>query len=269
MFSTFYTIVLTTVGLQAWKYVGMLPNILKHQWVTFCQNYFWISDCLCFIDAIYLGYSSARMKSHSITVSSNWINFQQVSTIVAPILDLYTVGLCFVGSDIQARERDSIPEKLGSGISLFLDNEDIVRCLASFDLLAIYFHTSGDNNGLLSTYTGKRITDVPFIDCEPNTKIWKECRLMHGEISIFSYLNALHFLCKPFAEYVNTTWKHIVSEKEAVPLSANMKYIQHAFHQFCNVFINVFRWIRYNSLFDNSFQYSVLFVRFIILLLLK
>lgn len=146
-----------------------------------------------------------------------------------------------MGSDIQARDRDSVPGKRGYTMTLFLDNEDNLRYLASLGLLATYFHTSSDNKGFLSAHTEKEITDMPCIAYESNTKVLKECKHMHGDISMFSYLYALDFLCKPFAEYANTTWKNIVTEKEAVPLSANIKYVQDAFHQFCNVFLTVFR----------------------------
>ncbi|XP_068651534.1 separase [Aristolochia californica] len=60
---------------------------------------------------------------------------------------------------------------------------------------------------------------------------------MHGGVSLFSYICALDFLCKPFADSVNTVWKHSISESEDIPFLSDISAIQDLFLHLCHAFV--------------------------------
>lgn len=60
---------------------------------------------------------------------------------------------------------------------------------------------------------------------------------MHEDPDLVSYFNALKFLCKPLAEFVNSERGTIVTEIVDATSAAKLKYIQDALHQYLEIFI--------------------------------
>ncbi|XP_077213689.1 separase isoform X2 [Tasmannia lanceolata] len=161
-------------------------------------------------------------------------DFLQVLTPLSSILSLYTAGFYFMHSDVQARESNSITGEGVSTILMLQDNgENLQYLAASLGYLANCFHNSSSCNEALS----KNLREVSSLALASNFQVSNACKREHRDISLLSYINALHFLCKPFAEYVNSAWKHMVSEK-TVPFSSNISYVRDAFHQFCDAFLS-------------------------------
>ncbi|XP_058089660.1 separase [Magnolia sinica] len=209
------------------------------------------ADMVCvvneFLDFVYYCANSCRIAKVEISrgaathLKETASDVLQVLPPIASILSLYAVGLYLTDSDAQAGHQDSIPEKAFSTLTLLLDDGVILQHLAaSLFLLASHVHDSGNDNGLISSHAEKSSKAISCFATESSFELPKSCKHMHGEVSLPSYLKALDFLCKPFAEYVNTAWKHMVSETGFVCFPANVKYVQDAFHQFCEVFLTGF-----------------------------
>ncbi|KAL1827171.1 separase isoform X3 [Daucus carota subsp. sativus] len=60
---------------------------------------------------------------------------------------------------------------------------------------------------------------------------------LHEDPDLVSYFNALKFLCKPLAEFVNSERGTIVTEIVDATSAAKLKYIQDALHQYLEIFI--------------------------------
>ncbi|KAG9458960.1 hypothetical protein H6P81_003468 [Aristolochia fimbriata] len=96
------------------------------------------------------------------------------------------------------------------------NGENLQQLVASLDSLATFF-CPGE------------------VTCSQNGP--KTCTNRHGEVSLFSYIYALDFLCQPFAKSVNTIWKHSISEREVIPFLSDINAIQDLFLHLCHAFV--------------------------------
>ncbi|KAL5992928.1 hypothetical protein ACLOJK_013847 [Asimina triloba] len=165
----------------------------------------------------------------------------QVFPHVASIPGLYAVGLHLSdGGGIQDGLHDSTPEKSFSTLSCFLDGVHLKYMGASLISLASHICDSGEDRGIISDHADRDPKEKSAFGPKSKINVHRSCKYVHGEVSFRSYLNALTFLCKPFADHVNTAWRYVVSEKGLVPFPKTIKYVQDAFHQFCDTFLNEF-----------------------------
>ena len=68
-------------------------------------------------------------------------------------------------------------------------------------------------------------------------KISGSCGCFHGDVSFFSFLDALAFLCDQLDGYVTFVWKDMMSEGKKGHL-IGIDLILEAFHQFRALFLN-------------------------------
>ncbi|CAA7401560.1 unnamed protein product [Spirodela intermedia] len=161
------------------------------------------------------------------------INLQEVSPSVASILGFYAIGLGCRGRTIQIQHREAISRTSNDApVELIYDTE----YLQIFgDSLGILDHNSHSSVEEFRDTLVRCLRKVSSLDL--GHKISISCGCVHGEVSFFSYLDALGFLCKQLEDYVNTTWKDMISE--AVSLhSADICYVLEAFYQFCVLFLS-------------------------------
>ncbi|XP_043718262.1 separase-like isoform X1 [Telopea speciosissima] len=159
-------------------------------------------------------------------------DFLQGLTPVDLILSLYAAAL-YVDNDVESsgsKDECAVKSLLDSGANL----QHIAALLAS---LESYFHIDGNENGVTHCSTEQNSMGTLRPVMESNVQHSKTCCHRHGEVSLFSYLNALECLCKPFSELVNTAKKHILAESAVDLCSDKLHYIQDAFHRFWKVFL--------------------------------
>ncbi|XP_042511471.1 separase isoform X2 [Macadamia integrifolia] len=159
-------------------------------------------------------------------------DFLQGFAPVDLILSLYAAALYFKDNDVGSRgskDECAVRSLLDNGANL----QHIAALLAS---LGSYFHIACNENDVFPCCTEDDSTGTlcPVMDSDVQDS--KICCHRHGKVSLFSFLSALEFLCKPFSEVVNTAKKHILSETAVDLCSDKLNYIQDAFHRFCEVF---------------------------------
>lgn len=122
----------------------------------------------------------------------------------------------------------------GGVIKILQGNVDILQNLSTLlGSLGSFFHIGCNENYVSSRIDSKdSVGQVLVCDCEASMSWTKK----NGKGYLLSYLNALKFLCLPFAELVNSEKKKILSENEAGSVSNGICNIQEAFYQFSDVF---------------------------------
>ncbi|KAJ4962506.1 hypothetical protein NE237_022445 [Protea cynaroides] len=155
-------------------------------------------------------------------------DFLRGFTPVDLILSLYAAAL-YVESR-GTKDECAIRILLDEGVNL----QHVAASLAS---LESYFHISCNENGVVLCCTEEDSTGIHRPAVESDFHNSRTCCHRHGEVSLFSYLTALEFLCKAFSELVNTAKKDILAETAADQCSPKLNYIQDAFHRFCEMFL--------------------------------
>lgn len=150
--------------------------------------------------------------------------FVQARTPLQLILRLYATGLHFVDRSMKSKPGD-LPS-FRDAIRIWPVDGDAMNHFS--DLLGSlrrYFQI-GNNDDSVSSLQLISDNGASMIRMQKDRKDY-----------IFSYFNALKFLCQPLTELVNSVKKQIVTENEAASVSTELCNIQGAFHQFSDVFL--------------------------------
>lgn len=151
-------------------------------------------------------------------------------------MGFYAIGLACIGRTIQIRRGEAISlASNDSPVELLYDTEYLKIFGDSLCILDHNSHSSGEE---FSDTLVRCLRKVSSLDLEHKISI--SCGCVHGEVSFFSYLDALGFLCKQLEEYANTAWKDMISEG-VILHSADINYVHKAFYQFCVLFLSEFR----------------------------
>ncbi|PIA27888.1 hypothetical protein AQUCO_07400015v1, partial [Aquilegia coerulea] len=140
--------------------------------------------------------------------------------VLAPIdsiLRLYAGGLCLTESNIQPSGFESESSLAESLIMLSFDSgNDLLYLTDVLGSLESYFRASNKCSSLEYSIS---------------------CKSQHGRLSFLSYLNALAFFSRPFAELVTGSRKLFLTENKYATYSPKLNYIMDAFQQFVDAFL--------------------------------
>lgn len=125
---------------------------------------------------------------------------------------LYAVGLLIFLSDPKSTSDESTTNKSrndGSRFAFFLNDEEVLQQVPIYlDSMKEFFDIGGNGNVLSEKVT----------------------------LYLFSYYNALNFLCQPLADCILKERKELFAERNGAIFITNLGIIHNVFHQFCYVF---------------------------------
>ncbi|MQM00179.1 hypothetical protein Taro_032907, partial [Colocasia esculenta] len=163
-------------------------------------------------------------------------NLQKVSSPVASVLGIYAVAMDYVMRNVHLQHGQLIFEHSNDvAIELLNDMEHLQIFADSLDVLRDYFHSSSGPTCSVLDKCAKRVSSLS-LECKTS----RSCNQVHGEVSRLSYVDALGFLCEHMEEYVNTAWKHMITEKKGF-ICADINHVHNAFSQYCDFFLHEFR----------------------------
>ncbi|XP_049936932.1 separase isoform X2 [Nymphaea colorata] len=146
-----------------------------------------------------------------------------VSPSLTAILNVYSAGLFILISDVLGNQEECIS---GSLLSASTYSEEFENC----------FHTLSMSINLIhSDIVGGVLGGTSKVNPRSNDF----CTVIHGKLSLISYLNGLAFFCKPFADLAKTEWKYMSLKKEVLS-SGSINHILDVLYLFCDAVVTGF-----------------------------
>ncbi|KAF3789517.1 Separase [Nymphaea thermarum] len=150
-------------------------------------------------------------------------SLQVVSPSLTAILNVYSAGLFILISDVLGNQEECIS---GSLLSASTYSEEFENC----------FHTLSMSINLIhSDIVGGVLDGTSKVNPRSNNF----CTVIHGKLSLISYLNGLAFFCKPFADLAKTEWKYMSLKKELLS-SGSINHIIDVLYLFCDAVVTRF-----------------------------